>query len=746
MNITATTPSKEQHYAITHTEGPCLVLAGPGSGKTYVLTHRIAHLLQEQHVDVRHILALTFTNKAAREMQNRIHALAGEASRYLWIGTFHSLFARMLRIEAEAIGFPRDFTIYDTEDSKRLIKKIVKELSLSSDLYKPNIVLYRISGAKNRLLVDAQGYAQHPACIQEDKESGRPHLATIFTHYQARCKRAGAMDFDDILLYTHKLLYQHPAIAEKYQDRFRYVLVDEFQDTNKLQYSLIKKLAKKHGNLCVIGDDAQSIYAFRGAEVEHMLYFKKDFPRTETIELTHNFRSTQHIVKAANDIIKHNKNQLPKTLFTKNSAGEPLQAIHHKTDLQEAQYVAKSIFETSQRAQAGYDHFAILYRTNRQSRLMEESLRKIGIPYRIRGGTSFYNRKEVKDMLSYLRLLVNPNDEQAVDRVINFPKRGIGPATLAKVRAWAMEQDIPLWKALCQSSAIVGTRLGKAIDSFTQLITSYQAKLASEDAYTLAKGLAADSGLLKTLHDERNIEGLGRYENIQELLSGIDTFVQEHPEEKESLSTYLQQVALMTGDEGESDLPTVTLMTMHAAKGLEYSYVYLTGIEEGILPSPLMLDSAKGREEERRLFYVGITRAKKKVIINYATIRKVFEDYKRTVPSRFLKEINPTLLQHVQQVTPRSQQSAQRSFSTPAPPRPSRENLVPLKRRNFPPPTEKAANAPLTVGALVKHPAFGQGIITDIGTSAHGQRVQVNFQGTGMKTLLTAYAPLSVIG
>lgn len=748
-------PSQEQKEAIEQTEGACMVLAGPGSGKTFVVTHRIAHLLTKPAIRPWNILALTFTNKAAREMKERIEKLIGDSARHLWIGTFHSLFARMLRIEAETIGLERDFTIYDSEDSKKLIKKIIKELSLSDDIYKPNIVLNRISGAKNRLLLNAKGYEENFTCRAEDEEIGKKHMAQIFVQYESRCRRAGALDFDDILLLTYQMLRDYPEIAAKYQERFHYILVDEFQDTNKLQYALLKKLATVHQNLCVIGDDAQSIYAFRGADLTHMLNFRKDFPQMHEIKLTRNFRSTQHIVKAANTLIKKNQSQLEKVLFTDNELGEPIWAIQHQSDLEEARYVARNIFETSQREKITYNHFAILYRTNRQSRLFEEALRKVGIPYRIRGATSFYSRKEIKDMLSYLRLLVNPNDEQALERVINTPKRGIGTATFEKIRKFALEHDLTLFQTLEKSHEIVNPRLANAILPFTTLLKKYQAKLSTEDAYTIAKGLATESGLLKSLYDEKSIESMSRYENLEELLSGINSFVESREEEK-SLSNYLQEVALMTEGEEEEGKPYVTMMTIHAAKGLEYGHIYVVGLEEGILPSPRMTDQRKGVEEERRLFYVALTRAKKRVVLNYATMRKVFESYKRVMVSRFLKEIDPSLIQHTRHVSEVVQEnyprkSHRRQSITPKtspPPIPPRKSLVRLSKhtsRSFDSSKMSTEKIDFKVGIEVMHPRFGQGKIVEVSNTAHGARLKVAFSDEGEKTLLASFAKLTLV-
>lgn len=747
------TPSREQKEAIAQTQGACMVLAGPGSGKTYVLTQRILECLKEPGVRPWHILALTFTNKAAREMTERVERCIGDEVRQLWIGTFHRLFGRMLRMEAEAIGLEKDFTIYDSEDSKKLIKKVLKELSLSEERYPPMVVLNRISGAKNRLLIDAGGYERDTTCGAEDKAVGKPHMGQIFTHYEARCRRAGALDFDDLLLRTYQLLRDHPQVAAKYQERFRYILVDEFQDTNRLQYMLIKLLASKHGNVCVIGDDAQSIYAFRGADLTHMLAFKKDFPQMRMVKLTHNFRSTQHIVKAANALIGHNQQQLEKVLFTDNALGEPVEVVQHGRDLEEARYVARDIFETSQRGRVTYDGFAILYRTNRQSRLFEEALRGLGIDYKLRGGTSFYGRKEVKDMLAYLRLLVNSNDEQALERVINMPKRGIGPVTFAKVRALALDHGLTLFEALERCDEVVGPRLVGAIAPFVSLIKRYKAKLATEDAYVIAKGLAVASGLQKALHEEKSVEGVARHENLEELFAGISLFVQEKEGEAKSLSAYLQEVALMTGDEQEEGKPAVTLMTMHAAKGLEYDHVYVVGVEEGILPSARMIERTRGVEEERRLFYVALTRARKRVVVSYVMMRKQFEKYKPAMVSRFVGEIDEALLRR-RKVVDKGRQRYTRGRTKveggkkkgATLPVPRRKSLVRLPKLS-----SVAASTPLqggqqdfVVGMEVVHSRFGQGKVVEVSDSGHGTRLKVAFAEGRVRTLLAAFAKLTV--
>ena len=742
--MSTTIPNDVQQCAIRQVQGPCLILAGPGSGKTYVLTHRVVHLLKEGVLPSR-VLVLTFTNKAAREMKGRIEEMVGEGIRYLWVGTFHSLFARILRIESEVLGFPRDFTIYDQEDSKRLIKKIISELKLDEEVYKLNVVLRRISSAKNRLMLDAQGYQGHVACQEEDAAHGKPHLATIFAHYEGRCKRAFAMDFDDLLLATYQLFHDHSAVLEKYAQRFQYLLVDESQDMNGLQYVLVKRLAGLHGNVCLIGDDAQAIYAFRGADVGHILSFERDFPGAVEIRLTQNYRSTKRIVRAANSLIGHNVRQLEKRLFTANELGERLLVMSHENDLAEGPALARHIFQMSQRQQRNYGHFAILYRMNRQSRILEEALRRVGIPYRLKGGTSFYHRKEVRDMLAYLRLVVNPHDEQALERVINLPKRGIGAVTLGKLRGWAVEKGISMWEALKRSHEVVVGRVADTMIHFSELIDGYRAELEREDAYTIARGLAERSGLLKELHVEGTPEGVSRYEHVEELLYGIEAFVKERAEEGHGLAAYLQEVALVAGEdrEEEKDGPSVSLMTIHAAKGLEYAYVYIAGVEEGILPSPLMSGTIQELEEERRLFYVAITRAKKGVVLSYTLMRRHFNTYKRAKASRFIDEIDSSLLHYERVRRGAVKEKGERGYGVVV-----KEDLAALppkvKRMRGVSYEQSRGDTDLRVGIEVLHAKFGRGEVLSITPSAQGDRLQVQFVHAGTKTLLRRFADLKV--
>ncbi|MEM7173644.1 MAG: UvrD-helicase domain-containing protein [Bacteroidota bacterium] len=562
-----------QHQAVTQTEGPFMINAGPGAGKTQVLTHRIAYLIQEQNIPPYHIMALTFTNKAAKEMTKRIQNLITNEARGLWIGTFHSLFSRLLRIESETLHLPRNFTIYDRADSLNLIKILIKELQLNEEIYKPNIVLNRISGAKNRLM-DAQAYSQNPICREDDQKTAKPRMGEIFLQYENRCKKAAALDFDDLLLTTYQLLNTHQEIAKKYQDRFRYILVDEFQDTNQVQYAILKILAA-HKNLCVIGDDAQSIYAFRGANIDNILSFTTHFSQAKTIKLEQNYRSTKQIVQAVNSLIAHNKDQLPKQIFTSNAQGAPISLITTSNEVEEALYVAKSIFDTSQQNQLHYDQFAVLYRTNSQSRIIEETLRKNNIPYQLLGGTSFYQRKEIKDLLAYLRLLVNPNDEQALRRVINLPKRGIGPTTLEKVWQWSLTHELTIWEVLQQIERFIQGQTAAAIKGFVQLIAHFQNQMPHKNPYEIALAIAEKSGLLTALYADQTPEGVSRYENIQELLNSIKSFVDENQNESNQLADFLEQISLLSNADQQEDgaTPKVLLMTIHTAKGLEFPYL-----------------------------------------------------------------------------------------------------------------------------------------------------------------------------
>jgi DNA helicase II / ATP-dependent DNA helicase PcrA len=738
--------NKAQQEAVTSTEGPYMVIAGAGSGKTSVLTHRVAYLLEEANIAPCNILSLTFTNKAAKEMRHRIEKIVGPAAKHLWLGTFHSIFGRILREEAVHLGYPRSFTIYDTDDSKSLLRSIVKEMNLDDKVYKNNVILARISGAKNRLIT-AQAYADSPIYQADDESARKPRMSEIFLKYTDRCFKAGAMDFDDLLLNTYQIFNQHHEVLRKYQESFQYILIDEFQDTNLVQYAIVKDLAMLHKNICVVGDDAQSIYAFRGADILNILNFKNDYPTLNTIKLEQNYRSTQHIVNAANSIIRHNKAQLNKKVWTDNDMGEPLGLVRAATDAEEGRLVAASIFENRANQKLCNNDFAILYRTNSQSRSIEEALRKINLSYRIIGGVSFYQRKEVKDLLAYLRLLINPNDEAALKRIINLPKRGIGLGNVDKMVATATEHAITLWEVACNASRFLGSRVGHSIEQFTAMVQQVAAELSEKDAYDIASQIAKRSGLLKELYEDKTVEGLGRYENVQELLSGIKEFTTNAENRDVSLGAFLQEIALVTSadeaDQGHTD--NVTLMTIHAAKGLEFAYVYVVGMEEGLFPSQLMLESQVDLEEERRLFYVAITRARKKVFLTYALSRYRFGRLKHCEPSRFLAEIDPAYLQtsnqwlsqgddntrYAHQLVRRTAKDTQRTL----------QHLRPTIPTDFYP----SDTTHIEVGMRVEHPKFGRGVVRQLDMSNADRRAKIYFDDFGEKTLLLSFAKLKIL-
>ena len=608
--------NNNQKEAVLHTEGPSLVIAGAGSGKTRVLTYRIANLLGKG-VPAYKILALTFTNKAAREMQKRIAQLVGsENAANLWMGTFHSVFSKILRFEAEKLGYTSNFTIYDTQDSKNLIKSIIKDLKLDDKIYKPNDVLGRISMAKNNLIV-AQVYAQSARIIEADKAARKPMIAEIYNHYQRRCKQSDAMDFDDLLLQTNILFRDFPEILDKYQNKFSYLLVDEYQDTNYSQYLIIKKLSEVHHNICVVGDDAQSIYFFPGlSRIENILNFRNDYPDYKIFKLEQNYRSTTTIVDAANSIINKNKEQIPKRVFSENEEGEKIKVLKALSDKEEGFQVTNEIFKMANYEQQEYSDFAILYRTNAQSRILEEALRKRNIPYKIYGGQSFYQRKEIKDLLAYFRLSVNQNDEEALKRVINYPRRGIGDTTIDKIRDLALQHRVSMWTVLCnlnKISGVINASTAAKLNNFRLLIERFATQVSTENAYDLAVTIAQSSGIVDDLSNDSTPEGISRKENIQELLNAIKDFSETNYKEgrDDKLPVFLEGVALLTDQDSEKpeDNNKVTLMTIHAAKGLEFPNVFMTGLEEDLFPAQQCVANPSALEEERRLFYVALTRA-----------------------------------------------------------------------------------------------------------------------------------------
>jgi DNA helicase-2/ATP-dependent DNA helicase PcrA len=637
-----------QRQAVTTLNGPVMVIAGPGSGKTRVLTFRIAHLIKTG-VPPANILALTFTNKAAREMKDRIEVEVGHHAKRVWAGTFHSIFAKILRVEAHRIGFPNDFTIYDTDDTKSLITEIINQLNLDKKVYSPGAVRSRISAAKSNLITPKL-YANNEELMGLDRMNRRPLIYQIYEKYVARCQRAGAMDFDDLLLQMFRLLYQNPDnTREKYQNQFQYLMVDEFQDTNYLQYEILKLLTVYPGsnhNICIVGDDAQSIYSFRGATIENILQFESDFPELQTFKLEQNYRSTHFIVEAANEVITFNKKQIQKKIWTDRPAGNKIKMVKAASETEEGKRIADNIIEQKNRHNLKNKDFAILYRTNSQSRIFEEQLRRYNIPYRVFGGLSFYSRKEIKDVLAYIRLVANDKDDEALKRVINYPKRGIGDSTVDSISQLAEDNDMSMWEVLTKID--FSQRAKKGMVEFVQLIKAFKAKAASSDAYATAQYIAKHSGIIDHLKADKSVEGLSRIENIDSLLDGIKEFVEDDELEvneevttDKSLTTYLQTISLMTdADQGEENPDTVSLMSIHAAKGLEFKSVFVTGLEENLFPSYQSMSDPNLIDEERRLFYVAITRAEELLTLSFANARYQHGDMRFNDPSRFLEEIS----------------------------------------------------------------------------------------------------------
>ena len=760
-----------QQDAVTNTEGPVMVIAGAGSGKTRVLTYRIAHLINKG-VDPFNILSLTFTNKAAQEMKERIRKIIGyNEARNIWMGTFHSVFARILRTESEKIGYPSNFTIYDTQDAKNLIKTILKEKGLDDKVYKPNLVLNRISSAKNNL-ISATRYVNDVTLQSEDRQAAKPRIGEIYQTYETRCFQASAMDFDDLLFKTNILFKDFPDVLHKYQHRFKYILVDEYQDTNFSQYIIVKKLAAVFQNICVVGDDAQSIYAFRGANIENILNFKNDYPELKTFKLEENYRSTKTIVGAANNIIKNNKHQLEKNVFTSNELGNNIKVYAAATENEEGKIVANAIFDIQQQEKAKNKDFAVLYRTNNQSRSIEESLRRKNIPYKIYGGLSFYQRKEVKDMLAYFRLIVNPNDEESLKRVINYPARGIGNTTLDKISITAVNQQKPIWEIITNINYYpvdINNGTKNKLAQFVEMIRSFQIQLQTKNAYDVGHEVASTSGILKELFSDRTPEGISKYENIQELLNGLKEFSENENELEEDvtprgLPEFLQDVALLTNadNEKDEDKNKVTLMTIHASKGLEFPHVFIVGLEENLFPSQLSLTSRADLEEERRLFYVAVTRAEKSLTLSYAVSRYKFGTAQFNEPSRFLSEIDDDFLDFQTPKSIPSSQPASFDFERKAyssnyqnrsnykssnqqqikqhtpPPLPKNLKKIPLNQQVA---TSSAESLDLKEGTMVNHERFGNGIITNL----ENGKATVNFQQSGTKQLLLKFAKLTVI-
>lgn len=758
--------NEPQREGVTQIKGPSLIIAGAGSGKTRVLTYRIAHLIRSGQVDPFNILALTFTNKAAAEMRKRIEKVVGGEARNIWMGTFHSIFARILRAESSKLGYPSNFTIYDTDDSKSLLNSIVKEKGFDKQVYKANVCLNRISGAKNRL-ISWQQYVNNPVYLEEDQAAGKPRMGEIYKAYVERCFRAGAMDFDDLLFNTAVLFRDHDDVLNKYQHRFKYLLIDEFQDTNLVQYLITKKLAAVHQNICVVGDDAQSIYAFRGADIQNILNFEKDFPELKVIKLEQNYRSTQNIVHTANAVIKRNQAQLKKDVWTENLPGEKVELIKAVSDQEEAKVIASTIFELKHNQRIANSEFAILYRTNSQSRSLEEALRRMNLKYRIYGGLSFYQRKEIKDLLGYLRFVVNPEDEQAFRRIINLPRRGIGDTSVNKIYAYAFDSGQPLWSALQNAKGILGGRAGNAVDNFASLIKRFQREAEQHDAYEVASTIAKESGLLRELYEDKTVEGLNRYENVQELLNAVKEYVDNPETQDKSLGAFLQGVALLTDadNDKDGDNDVIQLMTIHAAKGLEFRVVFVVGLEEDLFPSQMMLSSRADLEEERRLFYVAITRAEHRLYLSYALSRYRFGRLKNCEPSRFLEELDAQYLSVNKMKGSRTptqmgtgnhggnsitggggsthfgntRSNIAKQLKQP----PTRKHVNQIKYK-APPDFEPSNTANLQPGQKVEHPKFGFGKVLDIDVSGANRKAKIAFDEAGEKTLLLSFAKLRI--
>lgn len=748
------TLNEPQREAVLHGSGPLMIIAGAGSGKTRVLTYRIARLI-ETGVDPFRILSLTFTNKASGEMRNRIEGAVGTEARNIWMGTFHSVFAKILRIEARYLGYTSDFSIYDTDDSKSLLRSIIKEFNLDDKVYKANVVFNRISGAKNRL-ISAEDYMNNAVIQADDDAAKMKEIGRIYKTYATRCFQANAMDFDDLLFNTNVLFRDFPDVLYKYQHKFQHVMVDEFQDTNVSQYLITRKLSAVHRNIVVVGDDAQSIYAFRGANIENILNFEKDFPDVRVIKLEQNYRSTGTIVNAANSVIARNKSQLEKTTFTSNEEGSLIDVIKANSDNEEGRLVATAIFEEKMQKALRNENFAILYRTNAQSRSFEEALRKLGIKYRIIGGQSFYQRKEIKDLLAYLRFTVNQRDEEAFKRIINLPKRGIGDTTVAKIAVTASENNVAIWDVVANIGHYATGRTIAPIEQFGTLIKSFKILVEEgKDAYEISSHIAKASGILRELYEDKTVEGLSRYENVQELLNGIKEFVDSDESEDKTLSAFLQSVSLLTNaDEPDdnNDHDRVTMMTIHSAKGLEFRNVFIVGLEEDLFPSQMMLESRQDLEEERRLFYVAITRAEKKLSFSYAESRYQWGRIKMCEPSRFLLEVDQRFLNVNKMV-----QSALERDSTPLVTSFAR-NLVQRKTAEARPVVSAAASAHvpttdfvpsdtfgLVEGDKVEHLKFGFGVVTKMDVNGTDRKATVKFDLVGEKTLLLSFAKLRIL-
>ena len=773
MNNYLDSLNEAQKQAVLQKDGPMIIIAGAGSGKTRVLTYRIAHLMQ-LGVDAFNILSLTFTNKAAREMKERIAGVVGASeAKNLWMGTFHSVFARILRSEADKLGFPSNFTIYDTQDSVRLISSIIKEMGLDKERYKAKQILNRISSFKNSLIT-VRAYFNNADLQEADMHASRPKVGEIYKQYVDRCFKSGAMDFDDLLLRTNELLTRFPESLAKYQDRFRYIMVDEYQDTNHSQYLIVKALADRFQNICVVGDDSQSIYSFRGANIQNILSFQKDYPDVKTFKLEQNYRSTKNIVNAANSVISKNKTKLEKEVWTSNDAGDSIHVMRTISDGEEGRFVAQSIWENQMNHQLNPDSFCVLYRTNSQSRAIEDALRKKGIDYTIYGGISFYQRKEIKDILSYLRILINPNDEEALKRIINYPARGIGATTIDKLTIAANHYKKSIFEIIKYIDKIdikinAGTK--NKLQNFMNMILSLQIESQAKNAFEIAEVVVKQTQLIKDLEKEGTPEAISKVENVQELLNGIKDFITDKIEEGEdaSLTSFLEDVALATDFDAKKndEKPSVSLMTIHQSKGLEYLYIYIVGLEENLFPSAMSMNTRSELEEERRLFYVALTRAEKVAYLSYAQTRYRWGKLVDAEPSRFLEEIDDQYLDHIKPKTPeRSINSfVDKSifddapkgirFQKPIQRKKMERNLNSKKEIILPKKLKKVAfldsktnlfDGDIVVGNIVEHNRFGKGEVLSLEGKGPNKKAEIKFGTVGKKKLLLQFAKLKVIG
>ncbi len=774
MNNYLDSLNEAQKQAVLQKDGPMIIIAGAGSGKTRVLTYRIAHLMQ-QGIDAFNILSLTFTNKAAREMKERIASVVGVSeAKNLWMGTFHSVFARILRSEADKLGFPSNFTIYDTQDSVRLLTSIIKEMNLDKERYKAKQIQNRISSFKNSL-VTVRAYFNNPDLQEADMHASRPRVGDIYKEYVDRCFKAGAMDFDDLLLRTNELLARFPEVLAKYQDRFRYIMVDEYQDTNHSQYLIVKALADRFQNICVVGDDSQSIYSFRGANIQNILNFQKDYPDVKTFKLEQNYRSTKNIVNAANSVIARNKTKLDKEVWTSNDAGDSINVMRTISDGEEGRFVAQSIWENMMNHQLKPNDFCVLYRTNSQSRAIEDALRKKNIDYKIYGGISFYQRKEIKDILSYLRILINPNDEEALKRIINYPARGIGATTIDRLTIAANHYKKSIFDIIKYIDKIdikINSNTKNKLQNFMNMILRFQIEAQTKNAFEIAEIVVKQVRLIKDLEKDGTPEAVSKVENVQELLNGIKDFITDKIEQGEdaSLTAFLEDVALATDFDSkkDNDKPSVSLMTIHQSKGLEYKYIYIVGLEENLFPSAMSMNTRSELEEERRLFYVALTRAEKVAYLTYAQTRYRWGKLIDSEPSRFLEEIDEQFLNYLTPKVP--EPSINRfvdkslfddapkgiRFQKPIQRKKKERELLKKKEIEIPKNLKKVTPSSstktnlfddnVTVGNIVEHNRFGRGKVLALEGKGPNKKAEIQFGTVGKKKLLLQFAKLKVLG